>query len=292
MAQVTAQLRDIVADAPLLMGVVNITPDSFSDGGQFYDAPAAVSQGRKLLSQGAAILDLGAEASSFFRAGVVPVPAEEQSRRLLPVVHQLVKDPEPGGRVPLVSVDTRSAEVARAAVAAGAHMINDISAGTHDPDMYATIAELGVPFVLMHMGESFPETPAQDDPAIIKRVRDNLLARADAAIAAGVNRDQIALDPGIGFGKTMADNWRLVRDIHHLLATGFPIVLGVSRKRFLATAPPEELLLPPLPIGTNFSDAHERDPLTARITRLTADRGVQIHRVHNVALAAQALAKL
>ena len=260
---------------PQLMAIVNVTPNSFSDGTT--DPAAAAGLARSAVAEGAAIVDLGAEASSFFRPGVAPVEAAEQLRRLLPVLHALRDLPA------LISVDTRSAAVAEAVIAAGAHLINDISAGTHDPAMFATAAALGVPIVLMHIAPSYPADPAQDDPDIFTTVRDYLVTRAAAAHAVGIPRHHIWLDPGIGFGKTPQDNWRLVDGAPALVAEGFPVVLGISRKRFLAA---RKIALPPelAPAG-----AHERDGASAYVTARAARAGVQIHRVHNVALCAKAL---
>lgn len=260
---------------PWLMGIVNVTPDSFSDTGRFADPGAAADHARRLLREGAAVVDLGAEASSFFRPGVVPVDAPEQLRRLLPVLERLQGAPG------LISIDTRSAEVARAAVAAGAHIINDISAGESDAQMLPTVAELGAGLVLMHMAPGYPATPAQDEPGIVEKVCAYLARRADIARRAGVR--QIWLDPGIGFGKTMADNWRLVDGIGTLLQLGFPVVLGISRKRFLDSRPVAGSAEP--------AGQHPRDAATAALTRETARRGVQVHRVHDVALCASAVAR-
>lgn len=245
---------------PILMGIVNITPNSFSDGNLFLDPAAAIAHGRELLRDGAAILDLGAEASSFFRPGVEPVPDEEQLRRLLPVVEALASEA-------LLSIDTRSARVARECVARGAGIINDISAGVFDPAMLATVAALKVPIVLMHIMPNYPATPAEDDPDIVVRVRDELLVRATAAERAGVARENILLDPGVGFGKTHGDNWKLVNQIEALAATGFAVVLGVSRKRFLC------------PPGATVE---EKDRATAEVTMRAWRAGAAVHRVHAV----------
>jgi dihydropteroate synthase len=268
------------------MGIVNITPDSFSDGGAFLDPAAAAAHARQLAAQGARLLDLGAEASSFFRPGVVPVPAEEQLRRLLPVLELLADlSTDAGGGVAL-SVDTRSAQVARAAVRAGAAIINDISAGTHDADLLRAVAETGAAVILMHSTPGYPATPAADDPDIFATVRAYLECRAQAAVAAGIPPERIAVDPGLGFGKTMADNWRLALRVGEL-SSRFPLAIGASRKRFLDTPPPSDAPVPPgwqeLVARLQPRAAHPRDAASAALAILTADRA--IHRVHNVALA-------
>ncbi len=259
-------LQQLLADAsqaPVLMGIVNITPNSFSDGNLFLDPAAAIAHGRQLIRDGAALLDLGAESSSFFRPGVVPVDADEQLRRLLPVVDALAHE------IPL-SIDTRSARVARECVRHGAAIINDISAGADDPDMLPAAAELGVPIALMHIMPGYPQPPVADDPDIVAKVLNDLLARAEAAQKAGVTRNNMMLDPGVGFGKTMADNWRLVDHMADFAKTGYPILLGISRKRFLC--PPE-----------STPTLEEKDRVTAEITWRAWRSGVPMHRVHNIA---------
>ena len=279
----------------LLMGILNITPNSFSDGNAYLDPAAAIAHGRRLAADGAAWLDLGAEATSFFRPGVAPVPAGEQLRRLLPVVEGL-RDVA-GVRL---SIDTRSAQVARACIAAGAHLINDVSAGEYDPAMLSTVAELGVPIVLMHLSPCFPADPDTSDPDILATVRRALEARAAAALTAGVPRANILLDPGIGFGKTMRDNMILALGFAHLPHLDWPVVLGASRKRFLKQADDpffrgfEHLRQHAAALAAGAGpDAHERDALTAALVAYHAGlpprAGGLIHRVHNVALCAQAL---
>jgi len=269
------------------MGILNITPDSFSDGGAFLAPAAAATHARQLVAQGARILDLGAEASSFFRPGVVPVPPDEQLRRLLPVL-ELLRDlpPEPGVAL---SIDTRSAQVARAAIRAGAAIINDISAGTHDPDMLPAIAQTGAAVILMHITPGYPATPPADDPDIFATVRAYLECRAQAAMATGIPPERIALDPGLGFGKTMPDNWRLALRAAEI-SNRFPLVIGASRKRFLETPPPPDVPLPPgwptLIARLQPRATHPRDPASAALAILTADRA--IHRIHNISLAATA----
>jgi dihydropteroate synthase len=209
-------------DRPRIMGVVNVTPDSFSDGGQFFEPEAAVAHARELVAAGADILDVGGEST---RPGAVEVPLQEELDRVLPVIKAVS-----GLGVP-VSVDTRKAAVMRAAVAAGAWLVNDVSALEHDPEALATVAELGVPVCLMHM-QGTPAT-MQANPAytdVVGEVRDYLAQRADACQAAGIRRDAIVLDPGIGFGKTVAHNLALLHHLDAFTGLGYPVLVGTSRK--------------------------------------------------------------
>jgi dihydropteroate synthase len=216
------------------MGVVNVTPDSFSDGGRFHAPDAAVAHGRRLLDEGAHWIDVGGEST---RPGAEPVPADEELRRVLPVVERLSRA---GARV---SIDTRKAAVARAAVAAGAGMINDVSASLAD-----VAAEAGVAFVAMHMlgdPQTMQREPSYDD--VVAEVRDFLVSRAGAAHAAGV--DEVWIDPGIGFGKTMRHNLELLANLDVLVATGHPVMVGTSRKAtlgaLLARADGSDVSVPP-----------------------------------------------
>jgi len=230
---------------------------------------------------GAAILDLGAEASSFFRPGVKAVPAEEQLRRLGPVVEGLAAEV-------VLSIDTRSAEVAREMLGRGAMIINDISAGTHDAGMLRAVAERKAGVILMHIGATYPENPREDDRDIVGTVRDYLAGRVEAAVAAGIGPEKIAVDPGLGFGKTAGDNWRLGFLANEIQAAlGVPVVLGASRKRFLETVPPAELMEPTrwrelLAQHSRAGGSHPRDPATAAVTELALRRGLYLHRVHRV----------
>jgi len=269
--------------SPCLMGIVNVTPDSFSDGGKFFDPHAAAAHARELWSHGAGIVDFGAEASSFFRAGVESIPAVEQLRRLVPVLEEISADV----LRPIISVDTRSAEVAEEVLARGVWIINDISAGTHEPDILKVIAKAqrsnGAGVILMHMGSEFPATPPADDTDIVGTVRAYLGTRIQAAMEAGISADRIAIDPGVGFGKTMADNWRLALRAVEVRPAGFagPIVLGASRKRFLETKPPSDVVLPDSWPGMPAGE-HSRDAASAAVTAVALSCGVEIHRVHNL----------
>ena len=270
---------------PILMGVVNVTPDSFSDGNQFFDPAAAIAHARQLAADGAAIIDLGAEASSFFRPGIAPVPAHEQLRRLWPVVDQIHD-------LGLLSLDTRSAQVAAAILEVhDGVIINDISAGTYDPAMLPTVAGGGGALILMHMSPTYPDSPPENDPDIVATVRFYLQGRLTVARAAGIDEDRLFIDPGLGFGKTLADNWTLLLRAHEFASLGCPIVLGASRKRFLQTIGDQPQLAPILQALAHLAPLarHERDLASAAVTVYAAQHGVQIHRVHNVALAAAAL---
>lgn len=273
---------------PMIMGVVNITPDSFSDGGRFstsggIDHQACIEQGLRMVQQGASILDIGGEASSFHRPGVVPVPADQQIHRVVPVIEGLATRL---GELPktdpaiIISVDTRCSAVAQAAISAGAGMINDTSAGEHDPEMFPVAARTGCFVVLMHMWVESPQHAPAARENICAEVFGYLRQRAKAAMDMGIAQDRILLDPGLGFGKATEDNWRILAHIDQLVDRGFPVVLGASRKRFLSKI---------IPDGTP-DNWDQRDMATALVTGLAAQRGVLVHRVHNVASGAMALA--
>lgn len=203
---------------PLVMGIVNVTPDSFSDGGQFADAPTAIEHGRALAAEGATWIDVGGEST---RPGAAPVPEQEELRRVLPVIEALAAD---GLHV---SIDTRKESVARAAVAAGATLLNDVGA-----DLGHVAADLGVAWAAMHcQGEPATMQVAPTYRDVVREVRDALVTRAEAALAAGV--PEVWIDPGIGFGKTFDHNLALLAHIDELVATGHPVLVGTSRKGFL-----------------------------------------------------------
>ena len=259
------------------MGVVNVTPDSFSDGGRWFDHASAVAHGLDLLAAGAAIIDVGGEST---RPGADPVDPAEEQRRVLPVIEALSGH----GRI---SVDTRHAETARAAVAAGATIINDISSSLH-----GTAADLGVGWIAMHMQgdpRTMQQAPAYDD--VVAEVRDHLVARAEAAMAAGV--DELWIDPGFGFGKTLDHNLELLAHLDDLVATGFPVAVGLSRKAFLGrllATSDARVAAPSLPGLDAMTLAGDVDPVPAddRIegslaaATWAAVQGVQLIRVHDV----------
>ncbi len=253
---------------PSLMGVLNLTPDSFTDGGR-WQGEGALAQARAMLESGAAVIDVGGEST---RPGAREVPVDEEIERILPSIQALAA----GGAV--ISVDTRKAGVARAALAAGARIVNDVSGLDFDPEMAALVAGTGAGLVIMHSGGR-PET-MQDDPRyddVVLDVFDALAERVLRAEEAGVKRSRIMLDPGIGFGKTTAHNLALLRRLSILHGLGCGILLGVSRKRFIGE------------IGGGLpTDA--REPGTQALTLAAITQGVQMHRIHDVAGAAQALA--
>ena len=215
---------------PCLMGILNVTPDSFSDGGQFYKkVEQAVSHAKRMSEQGASIIDVGGEST---RPGSARVSADEQRRRVIAVIEQVAQ------QLPntLISIDTTLSEVAAAAVAAGAGMVNDISAACDDPGILDLVAQKQLPICLMHKQGS-PET-MQDNPTyqdVVNEVCDFLDQRVEAAVRAGVSESQIILDPGIGFGKTDKHNITLLANLKQIVAMGFPVLLGTSRKRFISS---------------------------------------------------------
>jgi dihydropteroate synthase len=253
----------------LVMGIVNVTPDSFSDGGMFEDAEAAVKHGLQLFEEGADVLDVGGEST---RPGADPVPGDEERRRVLPVIEGLRRDaPEA-----VLSVDTRKAAVARDALSAGAVVVNDIGAGT-DPEMFEVVASATAGMVLMHMrGE--PKTmqadPRYDD--VVSDVRGFLAERVEAAVAAGIGRSRLCVDPGIGFGKNLEHNLALLRSIGSLRELGVPILAGVSRKRFIG-----ELS------GSDDPAGRLEGSVVAAVW--CASQGVEMVRVHDVAPTVRAL---
>jgi dihydropteroate synthase len=246
----------------LVMGVVNVTPDSFSDGGRYLDAEAAVAHGLALVAEGADLLDVGGEST---RPGATDVPEAVELERVLPVVEELARTAE----VP-VSIDTRKAAVAAAALAAGATMVNDVSAGRHDPDLLGVAADAKVPLVLMHM----LGTPAtmQDDPRyddVVAEVEAFLAERCRAAEAAGVDHQALVVDPGIGFGKRDQDNYALLDQLARFTRLGHPVMVGTSRKGFIGRA--------------LDSPADQRVEGTAATVVWAVERGARIVRVHDVA---------
>ena len=250
-----ADLAGLSMDAPRVMGIVNATPDSFSDGGA-YDP---VRHGEQLLQDGADILDIGGEST---RPGAAEVPVPDEIARIVPAIRALSHAP--------VSVDTRKAAVAAAALEAGAAMVNDVSGFDFDPALAPLVARAGVPVCLMH-ARGLPAT-MQDDPRyddVLLDVYDALEARVRRAEAAGIPRNRIVVDPGIGFGKTQAHNLAILRRISLYHGLGCAILLGVSRKRFIGT------------IG-GADDPADRSPGTLAVTLAAVAQGVQVHRVHDV----------
>jgi len=253
---------------PLLMGIVNVTPDSFSDGGQFLDPAAAIAHGLQLAAEGADLLDIGGEST---RPGSESVGADEELRRVMPVIEGLREQT----RLPL-SIDTSKAAVAQEALDAGAEVINDITGLTGDDQMLSVAARAGCGVCAMHMRgtpRNMQERPAYWN--VVAEVVEYLAERRDALTAAGVEQERIALDPGIGFGKTLEHNLALLRHARDLHALGCPILIGHSRKRFIADV-----------LGDAETD---RTAGTIGVALSLAEQGVQILRVHDVGAVRQAL---
>lgn len=212
-----------------IMGILNVTPDSFSDGGQFASLDRAIAQAQQMVQDGADLIDIGGEST---RPQAAPVSLEEELQRVIPVI-QALRQGSAAIATP-ISIDTTKAAVAQAAVAAGATLVNDVSGGTYDAAMLSTVAQLGVPIVLMHL-RGTPQTMQQltDYDDVVDDIIHVLQARANAAIAAGITPDNIILDPGIGFAKTHEQNLDILRHIPRLRALGYPLLIGPSRKRFI-----------------------------------------------------------
>ncbi|MDK9498182.1 dihydropteroate synthase [Streptomyces katrae] len=271
--------RGIVTGLPdwdrcAVMGVVNVTPDSFSDGGRWFDTTAAVKRGLELVAQGADLVDVGGEST---RPGATRVDAEEELRRVVPVVRGLASE----GVV--VSVDTMRAAVAEQAVAAGARLVNDVSGGLADPGMIPAVAAAEVPFVVMHwrgFSDNMNSLAVYDD--VLAEVGAELRARIDAVVDGGIAPEQIVVDPGLGFAKNAEHDLALVARLPELRALGFPLLVAASRKRFLGrvlagaadTAPPP---------------ARERDAATAAVSAIAAHQGAWAVRVHEVRATADAV---
>jgi dihydropteroate synthase len=253
---------------PLVMGVLNVTPDSFSDGGKHFDPRTAIMAANAMLEAGADIIDVGGEST---RPGAPPVDAETEIARVLPVIREIAKDAP-------VSVDTRHAATMRAALDAGAEVVNDVTALRHDPEAMAVVAEAGCPVVLMHMPGTDPATMQQhaEYKDVVLEVTEFLAARIAACVEAGIPRHRIAIDPGLGFGKTMEHNLDLLDRLPILLGLGCPILVGASRKRF---------------IGTISGATSPRDRMAGSIGVAIAAsaRGAAMVRVHDVAETVAAL---
>ena len=246
----------------VIMGVINVTPDSFSDGGNFHHAESAIEYAMRLAEEGAEILDIGGEST---RPGAAPVSAEEELDRVLPVIEGLA-----GKTNAALSIDTSKAAVARAAVAAGAEIINDVTALRGDDALAGVVADSGAAVVLMHM-RGTPRT-MQKDPQyedVVAEVAAHLRERIAAARAADIEAERIAIDPGIGFGKTVEHNLQLIAGLGHFAALGHPVLLGVSRKSFLA-------------VVADCPEVRDRDVPTAALTAIGYGLGARIFRVHAV----------
>jgi dihydropteroate synthase len=245
----------------VVMGVLNVTPDSFSDGGRYLDRQDAITHGVEMHERGADLIDVGGEST---RPGAHRVEPAEEIARVVPVIRSLVAAGVP------VSVDTMRAAVASAALEAGASIVNDVSGGLADPEMASVVAAAGVPYVLMHWrGHSTEMDSLAQYDDVVSDVRDELLQRVEAAMAAGVAESSIVLDPGLGFAKLGDHNWELLQRLDELVELGFPVLVGASRKRFLGTL-----------LGDRPPDG--REDATAAVSALAAFNGAWGVRVHDV----------
>jgi dihydropteroate synthase len=247
---------------PHILGILNVTPDSFSDGGLWTDVGSAVAHAEALRADGAAIIDVGGEST---RPGAGRVSAEDEQSRVLPVVRELVS------RGIRVSIDTMNARTAAAAVEAGAEFVNDVSGGLADPEMYRVVAATGATYIAMHWREH--STTMQDAPSygnVVAEVRYELSTRLAEAIVWGIDPAKLIVDPGLGFSKTADHNWQLLAGLPALIDLGFPVLIGASRKAFLAEFAPAN------------APAHKRDKATATVSVLSAQAGAWGVRVHNV----------
>jgi dihydropteroate synthase len=260
-----------VGPGPTIVGILNVTPDSFSDGGDFLDPEAAAVHAASMLDEGAGMLDVGGEST---RPGSDPVSQEEEIRRVVPVIERvLALRPEA-----LISVDTYRSGTARAALEAGASFVNDVTALRGDPRMASVVGEAGCPVILMHMqGEpkTMQKEPHYED--VVREVRDFLTERAEYAVDAGVGPENIIVDPGIGFGKNLEHNLDLLHNLDAIVDLGFPVLIGASRKRFIERI-------------TGVQEARDRVSGTVATTVLAFERGATYFRVHDVRANRESLA--
>jgi len=242
----------------LVMGILNVTPDSFADGGKHFTFEHAVQRGLQMIEEGVDIIDIGGEST---RPGAERVSAEEEQRRVIPVIKALV------GKGADISIDTMRASTARLAVEAGAVIVNDVSGGAADPDMFATVADLGCKYTLMHWrGHSKDmNTFAQYDDVVTEVIQEVTL-HLDKALAAGIKRENIVLDPGLGFAKDAEHNWEILNRLEEFTALGYPVLIGHSRKRFIGGDTPDE-----------------REVGTLKISESLVGKGIWAVRVHSVA---------
>lgn len=249
---------------PVIMGILNVTPDSFSDGGRFTKLDCAVEQAKKMLVDGADIIDIGGEST---RPGAEPVPKEEQISRVVPVIKAIR---EQVSETVLISIDTTLCEVAKVAVDTGANIINDISAGQNDQSILSLASKRNLPIILMHkqgISETMQDSPYYED--VVSEVIAYLKKRVEVALLAGIKKHNIVVDPGIGFGKRKQDNIDLLAHLDKLITIGYPVLLGTSRKRFMGSICSE-------------SEPTELVTATAVTTALGVMAGVQLFRVHDV----------
>jgi dihydropteroate synthase len=241
----------------LVMGILNVTPDSFADGGRHNNFEAAVARGLEMIAEGVDIIDIGGEST---RPGADRVSEEEEIARTIPVIAELAKHRTP------ISIDTMRASTAHAAVKAGASIINDVSGGLADPEMLQTVAELKVPYIAMHWrGQSKDMNSKAIYADVVSDVISELNERIEAALAAGIQKDKLIIDPGLGFAKDAEHNWAIIESIDRFVAMGYPVLVGGSRKRFLGGESPDE-----------------REQATVQLTKRLGSTGIWAVRVHSV----------
>ena len=241
----------------LVMGILNLTPDSFADGGRHNSFESGVARGLEMIAEGVDIIDIGGEST---RPGADRVSAEEEQTRVLPVIAELAKS---GVKI---SIDTMRADTAEKAVHAGAAIINDVSGGQSDPVMFATVKKLGVPYILMHWrGQSKDMNSRAVYTDVVSDVMSELNSQIDAALDAGINKSQIIIDPGLGFAKDAEHNWEILRNLKEFTSMGYPVLIGASRKRFLGGENPDE-----------------REAATIELTKTLVPQGIWGVRVHSV----------
>jgi dihydropteroate synthase len=241
----------------LVMGILNVTPDSFADGGLHYDTELAIARGMEMIDEGVDIIDVGGEST---RPGADRVSEDEEQARVLPVIRALAESKV------AISIDTMRASTARLAVAAGASIVNDVSGGAADPDMFATVADLGCKYTLMHWrGHSKDMNSLAIYGDVVADVIEEVTVQLDKALAAGIKREDIILDPGIGFAKDSEHNWEILNRIEEFVALGYPVLIGHSRKRFLGGDSPDG-----------------REEATVAVTQSLVGKGIWAVRVHGV----------
>ena len=241
----------------LVMGILNVTPDSFADGGLHFDTDLAITHGREMIEDGVDIIDIGGEST---RPGADRVSAEEEQARVIPVIQELAKENV------VISIDTMRASTAKLGVEAGATIVNDVSGGAADPEMFSTIAQLGCKYTLMHWrGHSKDMNSKAIYSDVVAEVIEEISIQLDKALAAGIKRENIILDPGIGFAKDAEHNWEILNRIDEFIELGYPVLIGHSRKRFLGGDTPDD-----------------REDATVQVTQSLVGKGIWAVRVHGV----------
>ena len=241
----------------LVMGILNVTPDSFADGGLHFDTDLAITHGREMIEDGVDIIDIGGEST---RPGADRVSAEEEQARVIPVIQELAKENV------VISIDTMRASTAKLGVEAGATIVNDVSGGAADPEMFSTVAQLGCKYTLMHWrGHSKDMNSKAIYSDVVAEVIEEISIQLDKALAAGIKRENIILDPGIGFAKDAEHNWEILNRIDEFIELGYPVLIGHSRKRFLGGDTPDD-----------------REEATVQVTQSLVGKGIWAVRVHGV----------